>query len=278
MRIKFVQCIIVSFFENLLKIFRYKKEKNQYKPISDDIAIRYNKDNQASSRDFINSIIHELKNPLNAIAGYTSLASDELKNSQSIDKSLEYISEIEKATSDLNELIHDLLDVGYSGNFRFSVDVSKLINVRDVIARSVRLNYDFAVKRNIVIKSQIDEDISLINLDSKRTKQILANLISNSIKYSPSNTVINVVAKNINHYNHKFLRINIIDQGFGMNQEQLKNAFEKYQTIHNPNSGMVDSFGLGLPIVKELVELQKGQIFVKSVLGMGSEFIIEFPY
>ena len=59
---------------------------------------------------------------------------------------------------------------------------------------------------------------------------------------------------------------------------QVKTAFKKYQTIENPNSGIVDSFGLGLPITKQLVELQNGKISVKSEVGIGSEFILEFPY
>ena len=63
-----------------------------------------------------------------------------------------------------------------------------------------------------------------------------------------------------------------------MNEEQVKNAFEKYQTIQNPNSGTVDSFGLGLPIAKHLVELQKGTIEVKSELNVGTEVKLRFPY
>lgn len=70
----------------------------------------------------------------------------------------------------------------------------------------------------------------------------------------------------------------IADQGFGMTKEQLKTAFEKYQTIKNPNSEIVDSFGLGLPIVKQLVELQKGTIEAESEREKGTKMILRFPY
>ena len=78
--------------------------------------------------------------------------------------------------------------------------------------------------------------------------------------------------------NPEFLEILVIDQGFGMNEEQVKTAFEKYQTIQNPNSGTVDSFGLGLPIAKHLIELQNGTIEVKSELNVGTEIKLRFPY
>ena len=76
----------------------------------------------------------------------------------------------------------------------------------------------------------------------------------------------------------KYLQIIVADQGFGMTPSQVETAFEKYQTIENPNSGKVDSFGLGLPIVKQLVELQNGTIEVRSELNKGTEVKLKFPY
>jgi signal transduction histidine kinase len=70
----------------------------------------------------------------------------------------------------------------------------------------------------------------------------------------------------------------VADQGFGMSKEQILTAFQKYKTIQNPNSGSVDSFGLGLPIVKQLVELQKGHINVESEINKGTTIKLTFPY
>ena len=114
----------------------------------------------------------------------------------------------------------------------------------------------------------------LIHLDAKRTKQILANLISNAIKYSPEKTEIKICCKE----NQKLLEITVSEQGFGMTFSQIQTAFQKYQTIENPNSGKVDSFGLGLPITKQLVELQHGTIEVRSKVNAGTEIILRFPY
>jgi signal transduction histidine kinase len=106
------------------------------------------------------------------------------------------------------------------------------------------------------------------------------------VKYSPKQSEVKIICRNISPHpllastkpNPEFLEILVIDQGFGMNEEQVKNAFEKYQTIQNPNSGTVDSFGLGLPIAKHLVEMQNGIIEVKSELNVGTEIKLRFPY
>lgn len=234
--------------------------------------------NKFNSSDFINSIVHELRNPLNAIIGFSEILKQDVRDPKAIEECADYANEINKAASELNELIRDLLEVGSAAEGSFSVDLDKEIDVVYAIKRSVRLNCDFGIRRKIAIKTNIEDDLSAINLDAKRMKQILSNLISNAIKYSPENTKVTISAKNIFKDGQKTLQIIVADQGFGMTQDQVKTAFEKYQTIENPNSGKVDSFGLGLPITKQLVELQNGTISVKSQVEKGSEFILEFPY
>jgi signal transduction histidine kinase len=138
----------------------------------------------------------------------------------------------------------------------------------------VRLNYDYALRRHVEFLVNIQGHIKLINLDAKRMKQILMNLISNAVKYSRAGSSVTIDAKVINHA----LEISVIDQGFGMNEEQLKIAFTKYGTIANENSRHVDSLGLGLPITKQLIEVQNGTLEVKSEIGKGTEMKMRFPY
>lgn len=226
-----------------------------------------------SSSDFLPAIIHELKNPLNAILGFSQLLHCEIKNKNSAEECADYANEITIAAKELNELIHDLLDVGAANSGIFSADISKKISIQDVIRRSIKLNYDYAAARSIVIKSKVSNDIGLVNLDAKRMKQIITNLISNAVKYSPHKTEIEVKAQ----ITDQKLEITISDQGFGMTESQVKTAFVKYKTIQNPNSGKVDSFGLGLPITKHLVELQKGTIGVESEPNKGTKIKLSFP-
>jgi two-component system, cell cycle sensor histidine kinase PleC len=233
---------------------------------------------QKNESDFLNSIIHELKTPLNAIIGFSEGIKLDIKDPKRAEECLEYAEEITRAANDLNEIIHDILEVnsGTSGNF--TVDLSKEIDVKNLIKRSVKLNYDYATRRGISIKTEIKDDVFTIKLDAKRMKQILTNLISNAAKYSPKKTEIKINVSNVFERNVKFLQIIIADQGFGMSKEEIALAFQKYQTLANPNSGKVDSFGLGLPITKQLVELQKGTIEAKSEAQKGTQMILQFPY
>ena len=231
-----------------------------------------------NQQDFLNSIIHELKNPINAIIGFSEILKNEVNDPKAIEECADYANEINKVANDLNEIVNDLLDVGSIASGNFSIDLTNKIDVKEIIKRSIKLNRDFSVRRKVFLKEETADDIKLINLDAKRIKQILSNLISNAIKYSPENTEVAVLAKNISKDEQKLLQIIVSDQGFGMTEDQVKTAFEKYQTVKNQNSGIVDSFGLGLPITKQLVEAQNGKIFVKSEVGKGSEFILEFPY
>jgi two-component system phosphate regulon sensor histidine kinase PhoR len=250
-------------------------EQNSFEASFRRVASQKSKDFQPS--DFINSIIHEIKNPLNAIICFSEFLKQEVNNPKLAEECADYAMEINQAANDLSEIVEDLLEVGSIASGNFSVDLNNKISVQELIRRVIKLNYDLSLRRKIRLKMQVD-DVDDIKLDMKRMKQILANLVSNAIKYSPENTEITVSAKNIVKDEQKILQISVADQGFGMDENQVKSAFEKYRTIENPNSGIVDSFGLGLPITKHLVEMQNGKISVKSEVKKGSEFILEFPY
>jgi signal transduction histidine kinase len=239
------------------------------------------------SDEFLHSICHELRNPLNAITAFTSLIKDSLRNPSEILQCEEYVDEIDKAATDLNEIIGDLLDFRTTSLGNFSLDLSKEIDAKDAILRSIKLNKDYAIRRGITINKKIEENLNLIKLDPKRLRQILTNLISNAIKYSPRNTEIIIEAKTFttgggalrgSAFADKFLEINVIDQGFGMTADQVAQAFEKYTTFENPNSGEVDATGLGLAITKHLVELQKGEIKLESEPNKGTKAKLRFPY
>ena len=231
-----------------------------------------------SQREFLTSIIHELKTPLNAIVGFSEVLKEEVLKPKSAKDCANYAEEINAAALDLNELIHDLLDVGNIGSGDFAIDLSKKIDINFFVERALKLNYDYSLQRGISLESYVDKELSPIFLDQKRMKQILTNLISNAIKYSPRGTTIKIYTARLVENNQEYLQISIIDQGFGMTNDQIQMAFEKYKTIQNPNSGEVDSFGIGLPITKHLVELQNGEIQMTSVVGKGTNTLLKFPY
>ena len=273
--------------------YSFKKVKNKknslaYKgcvdKVEDNSIVKSIYEKEESSlypqQEFMNSIIHELKNPISAIMGLTQILRNEKDYDISEFERMDYLKMLDETAGDLNELVHDLLDVGEGAISKgFSIDLSKEMNVKEVIQRSINISKDYGMRRGVSINFEVEEDVCSIKLDIKRMKQILSNIISNAIKYSSKDTTVRVSARNVvSSNNSKHLEIIISDQGFGMTQEEVATAFQKYQTIKNPNSNKVDSFGLGLPIVKQLVESQNGMIFVESEPNKGTDFILKFPY
>lgn len=248
-----------------------------------------------SSSEFLSAVSHELKTPIAAILGMSDILKDNLEkiakraefdkskslddsHSQLLEESCDFVKEINNVAAELNELVRDLLDAGQVSSGNFSVDLTKEVDVSDFVGRAIRLNKDYALKRGVKISAEVAADLKPIKLDAKRMKQILTNLVSNSVKYSSPNTEVKITAQKISEDGKDFLQIAVIDQGFGMTKEQIEIAFTKYGTINNKNSGSVDSFGLGLPIVKQLIDLQNGEIAVESKPNQGTAIGLKFQY
>ena len=230
-----------------------------------------NMDQYCDNFSFLPTVIHEVRNPLNAIIGFSEIVKMNLNKPGSKKDCKEYIDDIQEVAYDLNELLGDLLYFFKQESFsNFKIDLNHKINVRDVVRKAIKINSDFAFKSNIRIAVDIDDSIPDIYLDKRRLKQIMINLINNAIKYSPDSTLINITSL----VKDKRLIISVKDTGCGIRKENLNDIFNKFNS-NNKNISS-DSFGLGLSVVKELVEAQNGIIRVKSEVGIGSEFSVEF--
>ena len=224
--------------------------------------------------EFLASVAHELRNSIGAIISLSDFIKSEFYGKISNPEYVAIGGDIHAIADDIIEFTSDLIDTNQSSFGEFSIDTTREINLSEIVQRSVRISADYAAKRKIILKTEIAQDLKPINLDAKRLKQILTNLISNSVKYSRNGSEVKVIVKN----KKDSLQIIVSDQGFGMTADQIQLSFQKYQTINNPNKGKVDSFGLGLPIVKQLVEKMHGVIEMKSEVNKGTETIITFPY
>jgi len=226
--------------------------------------------------EFLAAISHDIRNPLSAIVSFSHFIQDDKE--ASANEIAEWSRDIEQCASDVLQFINDLMDVNQIASGEFSINMSQKIDIAETIRRSIRINRDFAQRRRIEIVSEVANDISSINLDVRRMKQILVNLINNSIKYSREGTKIEIAVKRIFEASQAKLQIIVKDHGFGMSEDQLKKALQKYGRIQNENSDKVDSFGLGLPLVKYLTEAQKGTIAIESLSGVGTKIILTFNY
>ncbi len=220
--------------------------------------------------EFIANIAHEIRGPLGAVVSYSNLIKDDYKNLSEKDF-VEYTSTIANVTQEAIDLMTDLLDISQVNSGKFNIH-PKYINIRDAIDSALRINKFLAIKNNITLKMDIEQNLPLLYLDSKRMKQILTNLISNSIKYSNNNKTITIKVCSI----AEGVEINIIDQGLGMDERELSTALKRYGTVENENSSKVDSFGIGLDLIQNLVEAQNGEFLIKSKKNVGTSVIMVF--
>lgn len=247
--------ILTSYFVTYLSDKLYKKQQ--------EINRLY-----LAQSNFIANLAHEIKTPLNAIAGFTALISDESFSEEDKNK---FKAKIDEAVEYVNTLLNDIMELSKIETGKITLSVEPFI-IADTIRESTDMLYLRAKEKNINISMQIDgiKDTFCCG-DKRRVKEIMVNLIDNAIKYTPDNGRVGIDAKRINDH----IEITVWDTGKGISSESLDKIFDAYHRLYEEEK--VKGAGLGLSIVKKLVELHRGDIRVESELGQGSRFIFTIP-
>jgi len=227
--------------------------------------------NQEKNR-FLGMAAHDLRNPLTALVGYTELL---LKGflGELNDKQKDCLNDITQSSQTMRNLMDDLLDVTKieSGTLELNHDDT---DIRSLVLRILSLFEPQAVNKNITIKCAIDDDIpENIKLDLNKIEQVINNLISNAIKYSPAETQVDVHVYTEN--NRLFTEVK--DQGVGIPQDELGNIFKPFQITSSRTTAGEKSTGLGLAIVHRIVSGHGGEIKVSSEARKGTTFLVELP-
>jgi PAS domain S-box-containing protein len=217
--------------------------------------------------EFVSMVSHELKTPLTSIQGFAELmkARDFQK-----DRRDRYMDIILKDSSRLMRLINNILDVSKleSGQVTFKPEpVSLQEFIPDILA-----SFEGQVK-NHVITHEIPNDVPILSLDRDMFNNVITNLVSNAVKYSPDGGNITVTAKK----NEENVIINIQDEGAGIPPDKLKKVFDKFYRVDSSLTRETWGTGLGLATVKYIVEAFGGKIWVESEQGKGSNFIFTLP-
>ena len=220
--------------------------------------------------EFFGIVAHDLKNPLASIMLNAEMISNYFDRIQKKDV-LDYITKILITAKSMNLLIRDLLDINAleSGNINLEieqVDISALIN--NIISNY----YQRAANKGIIINEKIDTSL-FVKLDSMRLSQIIDNLISNAIKFSPLGKSIYVNCTLVDNN----ARIEIIDEGPGISPDDIGKLFTKFSRLSAKPTANESSTGLGLSIAKRLTEAMGGKIWYESEKDKGAKFIIEIP-
>ena len=230
---------------NIILSSHLKKER--------DLIIEKNK----RIRSFTGTIVHDLKNPVSAIMGLTGLLLE--KKDELDEKTLTFLDLIYKSSSDILENITLVLDkTKLDGGLR--PDLLEVGNPYYTIQSAIDKYLVSALDKSITIERKIDKDLPNVSYDKNALDHIISNLISNAIKYSPPRTQVKIYSELLSDR----LKIVVQDQGLGMTDMDLDNIFTEFKTLSARPTGNETSTGLGLSIVKQLVEQIGGDISVKS--------------
>lgn len=219
--------------------------------------------------EFISMASHELRTPVTALIGYLQLLKDKIPK-DSLPVLQEDFQILASLTSDLNTLINDLLDVSRIEQGRLSITLQK-IQVNEVISEVITKIKPLAQEKNLSLIFTAS-DLPIITSDPERLRQILTNLINNSVKYTLIGKIdISASLKD------KFIEVTIRDTGIGIPPEEMPKLFDKFHRIKDKQTQEVRGTGLGLWITKQLLEALRGKIYVESIYGTGTSFTFTLP-
>lgn len=223
---------------------------------------------------FVN-MSHELRTPLNVLFGAAqlmelSLTSDE--NEYDKEKLMGNVVTIKKNCYRLTRLVNNMTDMSRikSGNMKLNLENEDVVHV---LRKIVQLSSQFISEQKLSIEFTSDTEDMVIAFDVEKIERVILNLISNSIKFS--NEGGKIVLKVVNKGSK--VEISVIDEGIGIEEQYLENIFDRFGQVDKSLSRTTEGSGIGLSIVKSIVEMHNGNITVESEVGAGSIFKIELP-
>lgn len=225
--------------------------------------------------EFLGIAAHDLKNPLSGILTSAEILERYYGGEAQTKR---YISMIVSASEQMLDIIENLLDVNKIESGLLKVNIIPIS--LDVVSAVVDDYQQRATNKGIIFCffPSVDEPAPVVLADEKALWQVLDNLVSNAVKYSPHWKTVNVrVLSRTDEEGNCFGRVEIQDEGPGISETDMHKLFDKFTRLSAQPTGGENSTGLGLSIVKKLVELQQGQVWCESELGKGATFIVEFP-
>jgi len=250
---------------------RIMNERNEFIGIVTILRdITREKDIDRMKTELVSMVAHELRSPLTSISGFSELLLDPTVNRE---QSEEYAAIILKESNRLSELINKFLDISKIEAGKSQAKKAPT-QICDVLDRVLDVNLHQAEKKGIVVSVKVAPDIPMVLADRDMMEQVILNLFGNAVKYSPENTAIEI---RLIEREHDVL-FEIEDNGFGISDKSLPKIFDKfYRVTDNEKVREINGTGLGLSLVKEIIDIHGGNISVTSKLGEGSTFSFTLP-
>jgi two-component system cell cycle sensor histidine kinase PleC len=229
----------------------------------------------SSKTEFLANISHELRTPLNAIIGFSEIIMAETYGKMENRQYKDYIVDINGSGKHLLSVINDILDFSKASANKLNVDKMEL-DLNKLAAASMRFVKPRADGASVQLIEDMPKDHIIIYADPKRLKQALLNLLSNSVKFTPTDGSVTLSIKKDKI--KKLVYIAVTDTGIGMSDQDIPKALSSFGQVDNTLSRKYEGTGLGFPLTKKLIELMDGQFDIQSIPGEGTSVTITFEY
>lgn len=249
-----------------------QKKEEEIRRILERARDEAEKGNRAKS-NFLSSMSHDIRTPMNAIIGYTNIALDKIDDKEMVRDSL---TKIVASSHYLLSLINDVLDMSKIESGKIQLNVNKC-DLNKIFERIADLTRSQARKKSLAVSFNTDQvSHPFVIADELRLEQVLINIAGNAVKYTPDGGSISIDAKEAEELpdGKSRYRFSVRDTGIGMSEDFLPHIFESFSRETNSTINKIQGTGLGMAITSRLVELMGGEISVSSKLGEGSEFVV----
>ena len=242
-----------------------------------EIALQHEGAANRAKREFLFNMSHDIRTPMNAIIGFTSLAATHIDNREQV---LDYLKKISTSSQHLLSLINDVLDMSRIESGKVKIE-ERAVHLPDLVhdVRSI-IQPNVSAKRLSLFIDTMDVENEDIITDPLRLNQVLLNILSNAIKFTPTGGMISlrIAQKNDAPTGRARYEFRIKDNGIGMSAEFQKHIFEEFSREESSTVSGIQGTGLGMSITKNIVDLMGGTIAIESEPGKGSEFIVDLCF
>ena len=273
-----VYMLIICFALLILYITTKRKSEQKLKANNAKLneAVRSAEEANKYKSDFLSRVSHDMKTPMNAILGLSDLAQREVSDKKAVG---DYLKKIDISSHYLLHLINDILEMSKLENQKITLHPEP-VNALKFVNDTIDVLMPVILDKNLKFVANKEEFQEFwINIDPQRCRQVLVNILNNSIKFTKSGGTISLIGKIISTDDNKLTgKIIISDTGVGMSKEFLPNLFKPFEQENQKRVDNHDGTGLGMSIAKSLIELMGGTIEVESQLNVGTTFTIDFMF
>jgi PAS domain S-box-containing protein len=229
-------------------------------------------DANRAKTQFLANMSHELRTPLNAVIGFAELIKDEMLGAINEPRYRDYASDIHSSGKHLLQIINDILDMTKveAGTYRLNEDVC---DVAKIVGEAVDRVRNLAAQSELEIRVDAPGDLPFLFADARCLRQVLVNILSNAVKFTPKGGDVTISAR----LSDGAIAIAIIDTGIGMAQDDIPRALTPFRQLEGSHGRKFEGAGLGLSLIKAMVDLHEGTLQVESKVGAGTTVTAYFP-